>query len=146
MLLGLFVARESGVLIKGTVITSRGQNQNLWHEEKLSENPRCGEKRAPPKDRYRWLYLDAEVLTLPPVFFLETLCLCAADPSSSPNTRPPYMLMLHTRNEEDNTVFYSDLACFVYTFTLNMYVSMSYTGLHRRNTLFVFVWLRHRNT
>ena len=27
-----------------------------------------------------------------------------------------------------------------------MYVSMSYTGLHRRDTLFVFVWLRHRNT
>jgi len=29
---------------------------------------------------------------------------------------------------------------------LNMYVSMSYTGLTRRYTLFIFVWLRHRNT
>ena len=54
--------------------------------------------------------------------------------------------MLNTRNEENNTVFYSYLACFVNTFTLNMYVSMSCTGLTRRNTLFVFLWLRHRNT
>jgi len=34
--------------------------------------------------------------------------------------------MLNTRNEEKNTVFYSCLACFVKTFTLNIYVSMSY--------------------
>jgi len=27
-----------------------------------------------------------------------------------------------------------------------MYTSMSYTGLTRRNTLFIFLWLRHRNT
>ena len=51
-----------------------------------------------------------------------------------------------TRNEEHNTVFYSCLSCFVNTITLNMYVSMSYTGLTRRNTLFIFLWLRHRNT
>jgi len=28
----------------------------------------------------------------------------------------------------------------------HMFVSMSYTGLTRRNTLIIFVWLRHRNT
>ena len=32
------------------------------------------------------------------------------------------------------------------TFTLNMYVSMPYTGLSRRITLFILLWLRHRNT
>jgi len=42
--------------------------------------------------------------------------------------------MLNTRNEEKNTVFYSYLACFVNPFTLNMYVSMPYAGLARRNT------------
>jgi len=36
--------------------------------------------------------------------------------------------MLNTRNEETNAVFYSYVACFVNTFTLHMYVSMSYTG------------------
>jgi len=34
----------------------------------------------------------------------------------------PYVL--NTRNEENNMVFYSYLACFVNTLTLNMYVSM----------------------
>jgi len=42
--------------------------------------------------------------------------------------------MLNKRNEETNTVFFSYLACFVNTFTLNTDVSMSYTGLTRRNT------------
>jgi len=56
----------------------------------------------------------------------------------------PYML--NTRNEETNTVFDSDLACFVNTFALNMHVSMSYTGSTRRNTVFIFLWLRYRNT
>jgi len=51
--------------------------------------------------------------------------------------------MLNTRRAEENTAFYSFLACFMNTTTLNMDVSTSYTGLHRRNTLFVFVWLRH---
>jgi len=37
-------------------------------------------------------------------------------------------------------------ACFVNTTTLNAYVSKSYTGLTRRNTLFMFLWLRHRKT
>jgi len=32
------------------------------------------------------------------------------------------------------------------TVTLNMYISVSYTGLIRRKTLFVFVWLHPRNT
>jgi len=54
--------------------------------------------------------------------------------------------MLNTRNEEKNTAFDSYLACFVNTFTLHRYVSMSYTGLTRRNTLFLLLWLRHRNT
>ena len=34
--------------------------------------------------------------------------------------------MLNTRNEENNTVFYSYLAHFVNTVTLNVYISMSY--------------------
>ena len=38
--------------------------------------------------------------------------------------------MLNTRNEEKNTVIYSYLACFVNTFTLTMYVSMSDKGLY----------------
>jgi len=54
--------------------------------------------------------------------------------------------MLNTRNAEINTIVYSCLACFMNTVTLNMYVSVSYTGLYRRNTIFVFLWLRHRNT
>jgi len=58
--------------------------------------------------------------------------------------RRPYIL--NTRNEEHNTGFDSYVACFVNTPTLTMYVSMSYTGLTRRNTVFMFLWLRHRNT
>ena len=54
--------------------------------------------------------------------------------------------MLNTRNDEENTVFYLWLACFVNTFTLNMYVSMPYTGFTRRNTVFMFLRLRQRNT
>jgi len=45
-----------------------------------------------------------------------------------------------------NTVFYSDLACFMNTIILNIGISMSYTGLNRRNTVFVFLWLPPRNT
>jgi len=56
--------------------------------------------------------------------------------------------MLNTRNEKNKLrirylyLFYSYtyLACFVNTCNLNVYVSMSYTGLIRRNTLFIFVW------
>jgi len=47
---------------------------------------------------------------------------------------------------EKKTKFYLYLACFVHIVTLNMYEFLSYTGLTRRNTLFIFVWLRHRNT
>jgi len=54
--------------------------------------------------------------------------------------------MLNTRNEAKNTVFYSCLTCFVDTVTLNMYIFMSNTGFTTRNALFVFVWLRPRNT
>jgi len=54
--------------------------------------------------------------------------------------------VLNTRSEEENTVFYSDLACFVNIFTSDMYGFLSYTGLTRRNTLFTCVWLCHRNT
>ena len=42
--------------------------------------------------------------------------------------------------------FYSYLACFMNTVTLNMYMFMLYTGLTRRSALFVFLWLRPRNT
>ena len=41
----------------------------------------------------------------------------------------PYML--HTRIEEKNTRFFSYSACSVHIFTLNMYVSMAYTGGNR---------------
>jgi len=64
--------------------------------------------------------------------------------NTSPLTRAPYML--NTWNKENHTVFYSHSACFVNTFTLHTYVSMAYTGLPRRNTVFTFVWLRHRST
>jgi len=39
---------------------------------------------------------------------------------------PPYML--NTQSEEYTTVFNSYLACFMNTLTLNMDVSMAYTG------------------
>ena len=54
--------------------------------------------------------------------------------------------MLNTRNEANNTVFYSCLAWFVNMVTLNMYMFMLYIGLIKRNTVFVFVNLRPRNT
>jgi len=54
--------------------------------------------------------------------------------------------MLNTRTQEETTVFYSYLACSVNTLTLNKHEFLSYTGLTRRNMLFIFVWLRHRNT
>jgi len=41
----------------------------------------------------------------------------------------PYVL--HTQNEERNTNFYSQSACFVNTLTLNMYVCMSYYRGHQ---------------
>jgi len=49
------------------------------------------------------------------------------------------------RSEDYKTRFYSYLACFVNTLTLNVYGFLSYTGLTRRNTRFIFLWLRHRN-
>jgi len=54
--------------------------------------------------------------------------------------------MLNTRSEEKNTVFYSCSSCLVNALTLNTRVFMPYTGYTRRNTLFVLLWLRHRNT
>jgi len=39
--------------------------------------------------------------------------------------------MLNTQHEETNTVLYSYLACFVNTYTLDMYVSMAYTGFYQ---------------
>ena len=59
--------------------------------------------------------------------------------SSSNKVSSPYML-------EHNTVFYSYLPCFMNTVTLNMYVFLSNTGSTWRNTVFVLLWLRHRNT
>jgi len=47
--------------------------------------------------------------------------------------------MLNTLNEEQNAIFYSYLVCFVNTFILSMYVSMSYTALTERNMLFKFL-------
>jgi len=67
-------------------------------------------------------------------------------PSVNVQGYPSRLTMLNTRNKETHMVLYSYSACFVNTLTLNMYVSMSYSGVHRRNTLFVVVWLRHRNT
>jgi len=64
----------------------------------------------------------------------------------------PYVLNTR-RDEAKHRVLYANIACFVNTVTcfvtavtLNMYVSLSYTGLTRWNTGFVFLWLRHRNT
>jgi len=58
----------------------------------------------------------------------------------------PRTYTLNMRREEQNTVFYSYLARFTNTVTLNMYMFLSDTGLTTRNTSFVFVWLRPRNT
>jgi len=44
-----------------------------------------------------------------------------------------------------NTAIYSDLACFVNTLSFNMYGFLSYIMLTRRNTVFIFVSVRHRN-
>jgi len=61
-------------------------------------------------------------------------------------SRALWSYVLNTLYEENNTVFYSYLACFLNTLSLNMYVAMPYTGLTRRNMVFIFVWLPHRNT
>ena len=62
-----------------------------------------------------------------------------------PASTNPKSYMLNTRNKDTNAVFCTYLACFVKTFSLNMYLSMAYTGLTRRNTMFVFLWPRDRN-
>jgi len=84
---------------------------------------------------------SCSVTFVPPhrVSFMLAGCLCFT-------VTGPAAYMLNTRNEENNTVFYSYLACFVNTFSLKIYVSMSYPGLTRRNTVFIFWWLSHRNT
>jgi len=46
----------------------------------------------------------------------------------------PNPYMLNMRGEEYNTVFYSDLACFLNTVPLKMEMFVLYTGLTRRNT------------
>ena len=46
--------------------------------------------------------------------------------SCASETPDPTSYVSNTQSEEKNTVFYSHLACFVITLTLNMYVSMSY--------------------
>jgi len=43
---------------------------------------------------------------------------------------------------EYGILFMFSLFCVI----LNMYVFMPYTGLTRQNALFIFLWLRHRNT
>jgi len=52
--------------------------------------------------------------------------------------------MLKTRSVVESTVLYS--VFFGNTFTLNMNGFLSYTGLTSRNTSFILLWLRHRNT
>jgi len=54
--------------------------------------------------------------------------------------------MLNMRSEEQTTVFYSYLARFMNTVTLNMNMFLSYTGFTRRNTLFILLCLRPRYT
>jgi len=54
--------------------------------------------------------------------------------------------MLNMRREAYNTVFYSYLARFMNTETLNMNMFLSNTGFTRRKVLFIFLWLRPRNT
>jgi len=54
--------------------------------------------------------------------------------------------MLDMLSKEYNTAFYSYLARFMNTATLNMYMLLSNTWFTKRNTLFIFVWLRPRNT
>jgi len=54
--------------------------------------------------------------------------------------------MLNMRSEEQNTVFCSYPARFMNTVTLNMNMFLPNTGFTRRNTLFIFLWLRPRNT
>jgi len=54
--------------------------------------------------------------------------------------------MLNMRSQEYNTVFYSWLARFMNTVALNVSMFLSNTGFTRRNTVFIFVCLRPRNT
>ena len=70
-------------------------------------------------------------------YYCNTIAIAQYSTPPRPSVCMPYTIrystwylpyMLNTRNEEKNTVLYSRLACFVNTFTLNMYVSMSYTG------------------
>ena len=68
----------------------------------------------------------------------------ASSSSSAPSATSPYMLNM--RIEDSNTVFYSCLARFMNTITLTMFIVMLFTGLTKRNTLFVLVWLRPKNT
>jgi len=53
--------------------------------------------------------------------------------------------MLNTRSEDYNTVFYSCLARFMNTVTLNMNMFLSTTGFIGRNAVLILVWLRPRN-
>jgi len=77
------------------------------------------------------------------------LCSILASPGNINNRIPhvglrPYVL--NTRSEECNTVFCSCLAYLANILCSSMFICMSYTGLTRRDTLFVFLRLRHRNT
>ena len=56
----------------------------------------------------------------------------------------PYVL--NTHSEENKTVFYAYLACFMITLPLNVYEFLSNAGFIRRNTLSVLVWMPPRNT
>jgi len=54
--------------------------------------------------------------------------------------------MLNIVERRINTGFYLCLARFMNTVTLNMNMFQSNTGFARRNTLFMFLWLRPRKT
>jgi len=47
--------------------------------------------------------------------------------------------MLNTRNEENNTPFYSYFACFVNVFTLNMYSHVTYRVNQAEYVIHIFV-------
>ena len=74
--------------------------------------------------------------------FLSPWLVVSNSRKGQPVTAPPR----DNPNEEKNTVFHSYSAYSMHALTSNMYVSMSYTGFTMRYKLFIFLWLRHRNT
>jgi len=68
-------------------------------------------------------------------------------PCATQHSQDPICWIRGAKNRMQYSIhIYNLLNCFMNTLTLNMYVSMAYTGYTMRNTLFIFVWLRPRNT